>query len=524
MSLITKPSAAGPGLRRLKRLALLAALTGLIAPIGLLAQTPAASGAPVSVRLLAGAGTPTLVQRTSPREVGLAFTSSQAGEVSGLRFYKGAATKPDLHRAILWNSGGKILAKASFYAPTVAGWQTVAFTSPVSITPGRAYVVSYFSQAGNYAETPGGLATPITQGPLTTVSGVHFDGRGFPQNFTTSNFWVEPVFSYETSGNPSSTPTPTPTVTRTSTPTPTATPTRTPTRTPTPTPTTTRTPTATPTPTQTPTPTPTPTTPGGWPNVSNTGVPAGVSLTTYTGPSTITADGTVIRNQQVNGNLNIQASNVQIINSRINGSIDLRDPKNTDYSFTITDSEVHVGDNLNTGIMRGNFRATRVEVTGGRRSMYCVFNCVVEDSYVHLQGGDPGGDAHFSGIRMEQNGTFRHNTLVCEAARGSGTGCSAALTGYGDFAPVQNNLIENNRFIGNLGGGSTMCAYGGSSGADGGKPYGHLARDIRFINNVFTRGTSGRCGNLGAVAGYDATRPGNLWQGNTWDDGTTMRP
>ena len=72
--------------------------------------------------------------------------------------------------------------------------------------------------------------------------------------------------------------------------------------------------------------------------------------------------------------------------------------------------------------------------------------------------------------------------------------------------------------------GEDVCAYGGSSGADGGKPYGHLARDIRFINNVFTRGTSGRCGNLGAVAGYDATRPGNLWQGNTWDDGTTMRP
>jgi hypothetical protein len=253
-------------------------------------------------------------------------------------------------------------------------------------------------------------------------------------------------------------------------------------------------------------------------------VPAGVALSAYTGPSTITVDGTVIRNRQVTGTLTIQASNVQIINTRINGAISLRSPKSNDYSFTITDSEVHYPGDTGTGIMQGNFRATRVEVTGGNRSIYCAYNCIVEDSLVHKQGTDAGGDAHFSGIRMEQNGTFRHNTLICEAGRGPGTGCSAALTGYGDFAPVQNNLIENNIFIGSLGGGATMCAYGGSSGDDGSKPYGHLAQDIRFINNVFTRGTSGVCGNLGAIRDFDPSRPGNVWTGNTWDDGTRILP
>lgn len=274
-----------------------------------------------------------------------------------------------------------------------------------------------------------------------------------------------------------------------------------------------------------PTPTPTPTTtprPTGWPSTENTGVPAGVALTTYTGPSTITANGTVIRERVVNGNLAIQAANVQIINTRINGSITLGSPRSNAYSFTITDSEVHHPGLTGTGIMQGNFRATRIEVTGGNRSIYCAYNCIVEDSLVHKQGADVGGDAHFSGIRMEQNGTFRHNTLICEAARGPGTGCSAALTGYGDFAPVQNNLIENNIFIGNRGGGATMCAYGGSSGETGGKPYGHLASDIRFVNNVFTRGTSGVCGNLGAIKDFNPSRPGNVWTGNTWDDGTPI--
>ncbi|GAB3816781.1 hypothetical protein GCM10028820_16620 [Tessaracoccus terricola] len=261
---------------------------------------------------------------------------------------------------------------------------------------------------------------------------------------------------------------------------------------------------------------------GEWPNANNTGVPAGVSLSTYTGPMTIRTNGTVIKDKVVNGTLRIQAANVQIINSRINGTIDLRDPRSTNYSFSIVDSEVHIGDNLGTGISRGNFKANRVEVTGGRRSMYCQYNCTIENSWVHAQGGDPGGDAHFSGIRMEQYTTLRHNTITCEAQRGSGTGCSAGLTGYGDFAPIQNNLIENNYFHGGGGGGSTMCAYGGSSGDDGGKPYGHQAANIRFINNVFARGESGKCGNLGSIRSFDPNRPGNVWQGNTWDDGSTI--
>lgn len=223
----------------------------------------------------------------------------------------------------------------------------------------------------------------------------------------------------------------------------------------------------------------------GWPSVGNTGVPSGVTLTSYTGPQTITVNGTEIRNKVVTGTLTIRAAGVRIVNTRIHGHVVLRSPKTNDYSFTIIDSEVHqparVG-GTDTGILAGNFRATRIEVTGGRRSIYCAYNCVVEDSLVHRQASGRGNDAHFSGIRMEQNGIFRHNTLICEA---EGRGCSAPLTGYGDFAPVQNNLIENNLFIGGQGGGAAVCAYGGSSGASGSKPYGSQARNIRFVNNVF---------------------------------------
>ncbi len=171
-------------------------------------------------------------------------------------------------------------------------------------------------------------------------------------------------------------------------------------------------------------------------------MPSGTTLAPYSGPLTIRTANTVIQNVEVNGTLEIEAPGVQIINTRINGHIELLYPSTTSYSFSITDSEVHIGDNLNDGLTRGNYHANRVEITGGRRSVYCEINCTIENSWVHAQGADEGGDAHFSGIRMGESTTLRHNTITCEALRGPGTGCSAGLTGYGDFGPVQNNLIE----------------------------------------------------------------------------------
>ena len=219
----------------------------------------------------------------------------------------------------------------------------------------------------------------------------------------------------------------------------------------------------------------------------------------------------------VNSSLRIMADNVRITRSITNGGVSVRYA--TDGSFSISDSEVRIQNYLGTGLDRHNFTANRVEVTGGRRSIYCENNCTIENSWVHGQGEDPDGEAHMSGIRMSQNTTIRHNTITCDGVRTPpGSGCSAGLTGYGDFAPVRDNLIENNLFIG---GTSTMCAYGGSSSS---KPYAAQAGNIRFIDNVFVRGPSGHCGNLGTIASFDSSAPGNVWSNNLFDDGTPVRP
>jgi hypothetical protein len=161
-----------------------------------------------------------------------------------------------------------------------------------------------------------------------------------------------------------------------------------------------------------------------------------------------------------------------------------------------------------------NFTARRVHVTGGNRSIHCYNNCTIEDSYVHDQMDDPTGRIHESGIRMGQNATIRHNTIACDAPNyPPDAGCSAPLTGYSDFAPVRNNIIDNNYFVATTGG---FCAYGGSSR---GKPYSNQTRDIVFSNNVFERGTGGKCGYYGAITSFNRSLPGNVWTNNTWNDG-----
>ena len=261
-----------------------------------------------------------------------------------------------------------------------------------------------------------------------------------------------------------------------------------------------------------------------FPDANCTGVPSGVSLSTYSGPCTITANGTVIDGKTVNCSLEITATNVVIKNSKINGTV-YTPNGSLAYSFSITDSEVIAPQAAaleQTGIGEANFTALRVEVTGGNRSIYCRKNCTVTDSWVHGQNIADSPRVHASGIRQSQGATIVHNRIHCSADdTSSGGGCSANLTGYGDFEPVQDNRIEKNLFVATPAG---ACAYGGSSGDDGSKPYGHLASNIVFIDNIFQRGSVNNCGFYFPITDFDDSRPGNQWTNNKWEDGAVLPP
>ncbi len=241
-------------------------------------------------------------------------------------------------------------------------------------------------------------------------------------------------------------------------------------------------------------------------------------LSPYTGPCTITVANTVIDAKEVRCALDIRASGVSITRSLIMGTVAI-DAGRAGASFSISDSTVDAGSQEGTGIGERDFVARRVHVKGGNRSINCYLKCTVEDSYVHGQFRDATGRAHESGIRMGSDSTLRRNTIVCDAPDvAPDAGCSASLTGYGDFDVVQRNLIEGNYFPGTSGG---YCAYGGSTR---GKPFSAGVNNIRFINNVFGRGSSGNCGVWGPITSFDSNAPGNVWSGNTWTDGKPVPP
>jgi hypothetical protein len=78
----------------------------------------------------------------NPVELGVKFQSSVAGTVTGIRFYKGPKNT-GRHVAHLWSATGALLAIAAFTNETASGWQQVYLSSPVTLTPGTTYVVSY---------------------------------------------------------------------------------------------------------------------------------------------------------------------------------------------------------------------------------------------------------------------------------------------------------------------------------------------------------------------------------------------
>lgn len=272
-------------------------------------------------------------------------------------------------------------------------------------------------------------------------------------------------------------------------------------------------------PPESPAPSPTPTqTVRSFPDVHTTGVPEGTELTDYTGPCSIDTPDVVIDAKTINCDLRILAKGIVITRSVINGSL-YTDLSFSPGSFVVSDSEIRAPAETGTGIGEGNFVATRVEVTGGSRSVNCYRDCVLEYSYIHGQYADQRGIDHESGVRMGSNSIIRGNTIACDAPYiPPDAGCSAGLTGYGDFDVVQDNTIEGNLFVAGSGG---YCAYGGSTQ---GKPYSKGVKNIRFINNVWQRGESGKCGDYGPITSFDPDRPGNIWTNNRWDDGTVVPP
>ncbi|HKX23865.1 MAG TPA: DUF4082 domain-containing protein, partial [Candidatus Saccharimonadales bacterium] len=134
-------------------------------------------------------------------ELGVKFIPSINGTISGVRFYK-QGSMGGTHVGRLWQSDGTPMANATF-TETASGWQSVTFSSPVSVTAGTTYVASVTFNDGRYIATPNYFTTSVTNGPLTAPSGPSVGNGVFTGNagsFPTTasgnhaNYWVDVAF------------------------------------------------------------------------------------------------------------------------------------------------------------------------------------------------------------------------------------------------------------------------------------------------------------------------------------------
>lgn len=459
---------------------------------------------------------------TAPREIGVRFSPKVPGKVTGIRVFKLSRKASATPRSgSLWSSRGRLLARATFTRSAGTGWVSVRFSEAVKLAVGRTYVVSAYAASGRYAATRGGLATTRSTAYLKATSGKNGvyrskKGPGFPNRGSKSgdNFWVDVRFAPTGPGTP-----------------------------------------------QTPTTIPAgdcvgaANTPGGadpwggcWPGPHNTGYPHGlpgdtrtpVTLTPYTGPTTIRSCGVSIDSKLVDDTLVIEAGNgttsaatpcVTIRNSLVKGVIFA---EKTSYGPTlIEDTEVAPTDlPFWENIGRSNFFATRVDSHGGQGVIKCELNCVATDSWVH--GMELGGSYHYNAFGG--NGTNRftidHNYASCGDWSGvsdptDDAGCSAVIGFYGDYDPIQNIAITRNFLASTFSNtGESIHRQAGyclNPGYYPGKPYPDTA-NLTVTDNLFARGSTNTCGVFGPSNSLHARGEpnGSIWERNRYADGASI--
>lgn len=141
---------------------------------------------------------------TSSLELGVKFQADRDGFLTGLRFYKGPSNT-GTHIGNLWSRSGTLLRSATFTAESAEGWQTLRFDLPLAISANTTYVASYFAPNGSYAYDHAYFSVPFVNGALRALATGEDGGNGvyryggsssFPdQNYNSSNYWVDVVFS-----------------------------------------------------------------------------------------------------------------------------------------------------------------------------------------------------------------------------------------------------------------------------------------------------------------------------------------
>ncbi len=258
----------------------------------------------------------------------------------------------------------------------------------------------------------------------------------------------------------------------------------------------------------------------------------GVTLTTYTGPTTITTAGTVVDSKQINSSITIAADNVTIKRSQVNGQIFISGSTRT--GVLVEDVRIIAGNvggqvagqciggnsSTNGGATAAGFVIRRVNMSGCAQGVYGR-GFTLEDSYIHDLWGE-GVDHNEPILGHRGDIIIRHNYLhAAFSADSTGGGMSAviALYSHSAFWPDINNVLVEKNYLrtANSGAGRAgYCFYGGNSPDNSGN-----ATNTAYVDNVFARGSLNICGQYGPIV-YMPSGGNNCASNNRYEDGALI--
>ena len=269
-----------------------------------------------------------------------------------------------------------------------------------------------------------------------------------------------------------------------------------------------------------------------WPNCTDTGAPAGQTLTSMNSPNPtgdgnstvteITQSGTVINGVNLTGSIDVWANNVTIENSVINANswwgINLRKgyhglkvlhctiiglpnqgPDNgaEDYGVSSAGRGIEVGWSDVSGF------GDAISLSTG----------YIHDNYVHdLRYFVPAGASSYNhdDAFISDGGShliIRHNTFLNQVPIEKGASGTVGL--YHDVGPVEDTTVTDNY----IAGGSYALYPGG----------GPTSRNVVITGNVFSTIYWPNGGYYGPVAStYWHSGQGNVWSDNRWVHGTAI--
>ena len=162
----------------------------------------AASGSAATPGTIWGTSAPTFASvdtDTSAVELGTRFTAVTGGQATDVRFYK-TPENSGAHAGSLWTSTGTLLGRVAFSGETSTGWQTASFASPIKLTAGGTYVVSYHTNVGRYVATEeftGASSTRSLRIPTSNVGVYTYAAKStFPKSsWHSRQYWVDLTFT-----------------------------------------------------------------------------------------------------------------------------------------------------------------------------------------------------------------------------------------------------------------------------------------------------------------------------------------